>query len=196
MIAVIPWYPTDNTQFVDVIQQYNPEARREIAESGAKMDENPAADLGRILQARGLTIGTAESCTGGLIASTLTDVPGSSAWVLGGIVAYDNAIKERVLGVPHGLLLAHGAVSAPVANAMARGALALLGCDLAVSVTGIAGPGGGTADKPVGLTYIAAAWGDEARVQEHRWAGDRYANKVASVQAALAMIRNWVEEGR
>ena len=105
----------------------------------------------------GLTLGTAESCTGGLVAGRLTSVPGSSNVFLGGVVAYDDSIKKQVLGVPAELLEAHGAVSAEVATAMTRGARERLGVDIAVSVTGIAGPGGGSAEKPVGLVFFHAA---------------------------------------
>jgi nicotinamide-nucleotide amidase len=105
-------------------------------------------------RARGLTLGTAESCTGGLVSSRLTSVPGSSDVFLGSVVSYDNSIKEALLGVPTDLLAAHGAVSAEVAQAMAQGARERLGVDVALSVTGIAGPGGGTPEKPVGLVFF------------------------------------------
>jgi nicotinamide-nucleotide amidase len=106
-------------------------------------------------RARGLKIATAESCTGGLIAGLLTEIPGSSDVFERGFVTYSNEAKEEMLGVPHDLLAAHGAVSSEVAGAMARGALAHSLAHIAVAVTGIAGPGGGSADKPVGLVWIA-----------------------------------------
>ena len=106
---------------------------------------------------RGLTLATAESCTGGLVAARLTSVPGSSDVFLGGVVAYANEVKEAELDVPAEVLAEHGAVSAETAAAMARGARERLGADVAVAVTGIAGPGGGTPEKPVGLVYLHAA---------------------------------------
>ena len=156
--------------------------------------------LGEALLARGLTISTAESCTGGLVLHHLTNVPGSSAWVMGGVVAYDNRIKQSLLQVRETTLLAHGAVSEECAREMARGARQLLGTDLAVSITGIAGPGGGTADKPVGLTWMALAGPDDLLLSERRvHQGDRLDIKRASAGAALALALNslcLLSEGR
>lgn len=147
------------------------------------------ADLGALLAARGWTISGAESCTGGLVMHRLTNVPGSSAYVLGGVVAYDNSIKSGLLGVQEDLLAAHGAVSAPVARALAAGALGLFGTHVAYAVTGIAGPGGGSPDKPVGLTYVAAALrGGEGEVERHVWTFDREGNKAASADAVLRLL--------
>lgn len=147
-----------------------------------------AERLQGICLGRGLTVATAESCTGGLVASAITDVAGSSGYFRGAIVAYADETKCDILGVPQAILAAHGAVSAQVARAMAVGARERLGVDLAVSVTGIAGPGGGTAPKPVGLTYVAAADSDGVEVRRHQWTGDRSANKVASAVAALELL--------
>ncbi|MBK9125667.1 MAG: CinA family protein [Chloroflexi bacterium] len=152
------------------------------------MADELALDVGRRLTAQGATVTTAESCTGGLIAHRLTNIPGSSAYVLGGVVAYSNAVKHALLGVDEAVLAEHGAVSAPVAEQMARGARQALGATYAVSVTGIAGPGGGTADKPVGLTYIGVAGPDGVTVERHIWAGDREQNKAYSADAALALL--------
>ncbi len=156
--------------------------------------------LGEALLARGLTISTAESCTGGLVLHHLTNVPGSSAWVMGGVVAYDNRIKQSLLQVRETTLLAHGAVSEECAREMARGARQLLGTDLAVSITGIAGPGGGTADKPVGLTWMALAGPDDLLLSERRvHQGDRLDIKRASAEAALTLALNslcLLSEGR
>ena len=145
--------------------------------------------VGAALMERGGTVCAAESCTGGLVLSTLTDCAGSSAYVAGGVVSYSNEAKMRLLGVREETLIKHGAVSEATAAEMARGALALLGADYALSVTGIAGPSGGTADKPVGLTYIGLA-GPQGllRAERHVWNRDRIGNKAASVEAALSML--------
>src|SRR5205823_10425396 len=123
-----------------------------VYSTGGRMMEEVVGDL---LKARGLTIAAAESCTGGLFVSRLTDVAGSSAYVRAGIVAYDNAEKTALLGVPDDLLVRHGAVSEPVAIAMAEGIRTRTGVGVAVAITGIAGPGGGTPEKPVGTVVIA-----------------------------------------
>lgn len=147
-----------------------------------------AERLQGICLGRGLTVATAESCTGGMVASAITDVAGSSGYFRGAIVAYSDETKRDLLGVPPEVLAAHGAVSAQVARAMAVGARERLAVDLVVSVTGIAGPGGGSEPKPVGLTYIAAADADGVEVRRHQWTGDRAANKVASAEAALELL--------
>lgn len=153
------------------------------------MDDALAIQAGEALRARGWWVATAESCTGGLVLHRLTNIPGSSAYVLGGIVAYDNRIKQNVLGVRAETLETFGAVSAETAEEMVRGALARLGSDVAVSITGIAGPGGGSPDKPVGLTYLGVATKEGVlRVARHVWAGDRLAVKAQSADAALRMI--------
>src|SRR5512138_692574 len=140
------------------------------------IDELLEARVGHALRVKGWTICTAESCTGGLIAHRLTNIPGSSDYVLGGIVAYANRIKQSLLHVRQGTLIAYGAVSEQTASEMAIGARELFGADIAVSVTGIAGPGGGSAEKPVGLTYIGLAGpNDLLVVQRHIWEGDREA---------------------
>jgi nicotinamide-nucleotide amidase len=148
--------------------------------------------LAQRLQARCLaaasTVATAESCTGGLVAHAITQVPGSSGYLVGGVVAYSDAVKVAQLGVPQAVLDAHGAVSAQVARAMAEGARSRFAVDLAVAVTGIAGPDGGTAAKPVGLTYLAVAGPTGTDVRRVVWAGDRGANKVSSAGLALEML--------
>lgn len=154
-----------------------------------------AERLQGICLGRGLTVATAESCTGGLVASALTDVPGSSGYVLGGTVAYADAIKVRQLGVQADVLAAHGAVSAQVARAMALGALDRFAADLAVAVTGIAGPDGGTPAKPVGLTYVAVAGPSGTEVRRFSWIGDRAENKYASARAALELLLEAAEAG-
>ena len=133
-----------------------------------------------------ITLCTAESCTGGLIASRITDVAGSSSYMLGGIVSYSNAAKQNLLNVRQGTLMAYGAVSKPTAAEMATGAKERFGADYAVSVTGIAGPGGGTPEKHVGLTFIGLAKPDgSVEVQRHIWDGNRIENKMQSADTAL-----------
>jgi nicotinamide-nucleotide amidase len=155
----------------------------------ADMLSQAAALLDR-LRAQGLKLATAESCTGGLIAALFTEIAGSSDVVERGFVTYSNEAKSEMLGVAPSLIARHGAVSEPVARAMAQGALAHAHADVAVAVTGVAGPGGGTAAKPVGLVHIAAARkGGEAVHQECRF-GDigRDAIRLASVEVALQLI--------
>ena len=154
-----------------------------------------AAALLAACQARGLTLATAESCTGGLIAAALTAIPGSSATVLAGYVTYSNEAKTRMVGVPAALIAAHGAVSEPVARRMAEGALADAGADLAVSCTGIAGPSGGSAAKPVGLVFIGCARrGKESVVERHVFPGDRTAIRAATVAAAFGLLGRAIRE--
>jgi PncC family amidohydrolase len=137
---------------------------------------------------RGLTVGVAESCTGGLVAETITAVPGASAYFLGGIVAYADAVKTGLLGVAPDALAAHGAVSAQVARAMADGCIAALGPTIAVAITGIAGPDGGSAAKPVGLTYLGLAGPGPTEVRRFVFGGDRAAVRTAAAQQALEWL--------
>jgi PncC family amidohydrolase len=148
----------------------------------------PEVRAGELLTSLGKTVVTAESCTGGLIAHRLTNVSGSSAYVLGGVVAYSNEVKMKVLKVQESTLIAVGAVSEQVAQQMAVGARNLFEADFALSVTGIAGPDGGTDDKPVGLTYIGLASSAGAQVTRFVWDGDRESNKESSAEAALQML--------
>ena len=142
------------------------------------------------LKARGLKLATAESCTGGLVAATLTDAPGSSEIYDRGVVTYSNQAKADLLGVPQALLDQHGAVSEPVARAMAAGALERLGADIAVSVTGIAGPGGGSSEKPVGLVFFGAALKSGPTLHRERRFGDigRTTVRTRSVVEAFDMV--------
>jgi nicotinamide-nucleotide amidase len=144
--------------------------------------------VGDLLRARQWRLAVAESCTGGLVTGRLTEVPGSSAWFTGGVVAYANEVKRRELGVPEDLLAAHGAVSEPVALAMADGARARLGADIGVGVTGIAGPSGGSAEKPVG-TVVVAVSGPARAARTHRFPGDRSIVRQFAVAAALDAVR-------
>ena len=141
-------------------------------------------------RAQGLTVATAESCTGGLIAGALTAIAGSSDVVDRGFVTYSNEAKVQMLGVPEALIAAHGAVSAPVALAMAEGALKASGAGLAVSVTGIAGPGGGSDAKPVGLVHFGAARAGRSPLHREERFGDigREAVRLASVRTALRLL--------
>ena len=141
--------------------------------------------IGLRLRRRGWRLTVAESCTGGLLGHLITSVAGSSDYFVGGALVYSNEMKTRLLNVPEALLERWGAVSASVALRMAAGALDLTGAEVALSITGIAGPGGGTAEKPVGLTYIGLAVAGERWVWRHLWEGSREANKRSSARAAL-----------
>ena len=179
--------------------------------------------IGELLKARRLTLAVAESCTGGLIGHRLTNVPGSSAYFPGGIIAYSNEIKEKLLGVSHTTLTNFGAVSEETAREMARGACRVLGTDIGVAVTGIAGPGGALPGhgyytkprvalpgvgrlpgigkqtliwvpaKPVGLTWIACAAKNFERAERCVWNGDRITNKEKSAETALRMVKEYLE---
>jgi nicotinamide-nucleotide amidase len=142
--------------------------------------------LGEQLLRRSAMVVTAESCTGGGIAAALTAVAGSSAWFDRGFVTYSNAAKEQMLGVPAQLIVAHGAVSEAVVLAMATGALDACTADLAIAVTGVAGPGGGSAHKPVGTVWLGWAWrGEAAHAQQHLYRGERAAVRDQAVHDAL-----------
>lgn len=141
----------------------------------------------RLLQKRWM-LATAESCTGGLIAGACTDVSGSSAWFERGFVTYSNAAKSELLGVDAQLIAEHGAVSEPVARAMAQGALKRSHAQIAVAVTGVAGPTGGTPEKPVGLVWFGFALADRVHSESMQFAGDRAAVRAATVQHALQRL--------
>lgn len=147
-----------------------------------------AQRVGVACRDRGIRLATAESCTGGLVAHLITEVPGSSVWFVGGVVTYSNDVKTSLVGVLPEVLMAHGAVSAQVARAMADGARRGLGADIAVAVTGVAGPDGGTEAKPVGLAYVAVADGVGDDVRRYLWDADRPGNKRASAGAALSLV--------
>jgi len=154
-----------------------------------------AARVGRALLARGARLAIAESCTGGLVGSRVTAVPGSSRYLLGGVIAYHNRAKSALLRVPRAALARHGAVSAPVAAAMARGARRVFGADVAVAVTGIAGPGGGTPLKPVGLVHVAVSGLGSTRVRRAVFAGDRRRVRAQAAELALIMLLEHLEDG-
>lgn len=147
-----------------------------------------SAEVGRHLRQRGWTLAVAESCTGGLLGHLITATPGSSDYFLGGVIAYANEVKQNLLGVRAETLQTHGAVSRETAIEMARGVRDLLHADVALAITGIAGPGGGTAEKPVGLVYIAIALPEGESCERHVWPGDREENKYRSANAALELL--------
>jgi nicotinamide-nucleotide amidase len=164
---------------------------REILGADCYSDDGQSLEetVGTLLRERGLTVSTAESCTGGLVAHRLTNVPGSSRYVERGVVVYSNEAKEELLGVPRDLLLAHGAVSAPVAEAMARGICRAARTACGIAITGIAGPDGGSPEKPVGTVFVAVATPAGVEVRRFRFPGGRGAVKWQSAQAALDMLR-------
>ncbi len=152
--------------------------------------------VGELLKARAETFTAAESCTGGLILHRMTNVAGSSAYVLGGIVTYSNEIKMQFVGVQPETLAAHGAVSRETAGEMARGVRKAFNADYAVSATGIAGPGGATETKPVGLVYIGLSGAGVDEVREYRWISDREGNKQLSAEAALQLLYDYLTGGK
>jgi PncC family amidohydrolase len=149
--------------------------------------------LGELLRQRNVTLVAAESCTGGLIADRITNVPGSSEYFLGGIIAYAYEAKVALLNVSWDTLNAYGAVSSEVVLEMARGARAAFNSDLAVSISGIAGPGGGLPEKPVGTTWIGLSTPDGDWSRKFVWSGDRLQNKAFSAEAALQFLLDYLE---
>ncbi len=145
--------------------------------------------------ATGIRLVTVESCTGGLVGHLITQTPGSSAYYLGGFVTYSDQLKRDLVDVPADVLAAHGAVSAQTAIAMAVGGRARAAADIGASVTGIAGPDGGSAEKPVGLTYVAVAEGTGAEVRRYLWSGSRSGNKLASAAAVVELILERIDSG-
>lgn len=168
-----------------------------LEQDGSLRLERLASEAGRMVGGQGWMLATAESCTGGLLASTVTNLPGSSNWFHGGVVAYSNALKRGLLGVPGPLIEEHGAVSEAVVLAMARGALGLpgmpegRGCSVAVS--GVAGPSGGTREKPVGTVWVAWAWPGGIRAEAFLFRGSRTAVKMQSVAGALFGVLTFVK---
>ena len=151
-------------------------------------------EVAELLEQKKLHVTTAESCTGGLIAGTLVNVPGISAWFGEGYVTYSNEAKEKLLGVSPKTLEAYGAVSEQTAEEMARGAARAASAEVAISATGIAGPDGGTAKKPVGLVYMGCFCNDCVRVEKHIFSGDRAQIRAQSVQAALRLLKTMLEQ--
>jgi PncC family amidohydrolase len=164
-------------------------ARRARTGKEIAMDADTLARMsGEVLKQRQLTLAVAESCTGGLLATHITNVPGSSAYFKGAVVAYFDEAKRQVLGVPADVLAQHGAVSFETARAMASGVRSLLSSDLALAITGFAGPGGGSAQKPVGLVYVALAGADTQECHDFLWDGDRWENRERSARTALELL--------
>jgi PncC family amidohydrolase len=155
-----------------------------------------AARVGRALLARAARVALAESCTGGLLGARITGIPGSSRYLLGGVVAYHNSAKAALLQVPRAMLSRHGAVSAPVAAAMARGARRAFRADVAVAVTGIAGPGGGSAGKPVGLVHVAVSGFGRTRCRSAYFTGGRRRVRRQAADLALILLLAHLEDGR
>jgi nicotinamide-nucleotide amidase len=154
----------------------------------AEEDRNIEILAGELLRSKSLTVGTAESCTGGAIAALITSVPGSSGYYLGSVVSYANEVKRNVLGVSEDDLVRHGAVSRPVVEQMAKGALKVLGCDYAIATSGIAGPDGGTPEKPVGTVWIAVAGKEKLTAREYRFTSQRELNIRHTVNTSLLML--------
>ena len=166
------------------------ELREVLGEAVYSDDGRPIEALvGDLLRSKGLTIAVAESCTGGLLGSRLTDVPGSSEYVDRGVICYSNRAKTESLGVPEALINEHGAVSEEVARAMADGVRVQARTHVGIGITGIAGPGGGTPEKPVGTVAIAVVVDLAARVRTFQFVGDREQVKFQATQAALNMLR-------
>jgi nicotinamide-nucleotide amidase len=157
------------------------------------MQDSPEQHVGRVLTREGKTLATAESCTGGLLGDRITSVPGSSVYYLGGVIAYANDVKEYVLGVLKETMIKHGAVSEETALEMARGARKVLKTDYGISVTGIAGPSGGTLEKPVGLTWVAVSGAEGEHAAKYIYPGDREANKHAAVDSVLELLLQVIE---
>jgi competence/damage-inducible protein CinA-like protein len=185
---------------LEIVTRYAPEAQPAYDRLGALLAQEyrdtlfstgPTVDdlVARALADRGLTIATAESCTGGLLAARLTSRPGSSAWVLGGVTAYANSAKEQLLDVPAATLAEHGAVSPEVAAALADGTRARFGADIGIGITGIAGPGGGTADKPVGTVHLDVVGPDGRQARSLVLPGSRSAVRERSVTRAMHLLR-------
>ena len=158
------------------------------------MDKNTIEKMVEVLKAQAISIATAESCTGGLLGKSITDVSGSSAVYPGGVISYCNRIKHELLGVEQELLDTLGQVSAPVARQMAEGVRRVIGADYGVSVTGIAGPNSDESGKPVGLVYLAASDGVTTVIRECRFDGDRSAVRAQAAEAAADLVLNLLEE--
>ncbi|MCL6558707.1 MAG: competence/damage-inducible protein A, partial [Firmicutes bacterium] len=183
----------DSEQAEKMVAQLSEKVRRRLVGYIFGYDEEVLEEVvGKLLLETGLTIAVAESCTGGMIAARLTDVPGSSGYMKGGVVAYSNDMKKDILGVPAQTLDLYGAISKQTAVAMAEGVRGLAGSNLGLAVTGIAGPGGGTPAKPMGLVYISLVADDSNCCREYRFPGERFAVRQGTANAALNMVRHYL----
>jgi len=160
----------------------------------AEDEESPSQALGELLKEKGLTVSTAESCTGGLLSASLTSVPGSSSYYLGSVIAYSNEMKNKMLAIPQALIEEKGAVSAEVASLLAGNIRTLTGSSIGLGITGVAGPDGGTPDKPVGLVYIALSSAEFTWCQGYNFLGDRHTIRLRSVNTALNLVRKFLHE--
>jgi len=184
----------DEAQAVSLIAPVEAEIRKRAGGFLVGVDEEEIqATVGRLLRDRGLKLALAESCTGGLITHRLTNIPGASDYLLAGLVCYDNSVKVALLGVKQETLDAQGAVSREVALEMAAGVRKITGAAIGISTTGIAGPGGGTAAKPVGLVYVAVSGAQQEVCEEYRFRGDRELIKLQAANAALNLLRRMLE---
>ncbi len=193
MVAGEVWRPMIPESVAAVIDDIDGVDRLRKISSGFNGGQCDAGVLLKILRDKGCTMSAAESCTGGMIGEVITEVPGSSDCFLGSAVTYSNDAKERILGVSHDTLVSHGAVSEETAREMALGAIKAYGSGYAVAVTGIAGPGGGTDEKPVGLVYIAVADGPRTVVTRNKFSGDRTQIRESTTREALALLAQMAE---
>ena len=184
-IGGLDLFPEDEKQKEYLIEKYRSYV---YADRWEELEEVVA----RILKDRGLKLAVAESCTGGLLSARLVNVPGSSLFFLGGFVVYANELKSKLLSVEERLLSTHGAVSEEVCRSMCVGVLEETDADVSIAITGIAGPSGGSKEKPVGLTYIGLGWDQGVVVEKHIFRGSRNVNRFLSTQTALNMLRKFL----
>jgi len=149
-------------------------------------------EIGDLLRQKGLTLGVVESATGGLISHRITNIPGSSDYYKGSVTAYSNEVKGGVVGVSEDTLIQYGAVSPQVAEELAEGGKMLLGADICIADTGIAGPGGATAEKPVGLFYLGLSHGERSYSRKHQFRGSREQNKQSAAEEALSWLKEYL----
>lgn len=187
------YLPRDMEVAVIVPKALEPDVRRILAPFALEQ-EDLNASVAALLKSRGLTLATAESCTGGLIAHIVTQLSGSSEYFMGSVVSYSNKIKARVLKVPEEILSRHGAVSPQTAALMLKGVLDLTGAGVGVATTGIAGPAGGSEEKPVGTVWIAAGGKEDHVVRDFRFGFDRQGNKMAFAKTALFLLRAYLHD--